>query len=54
MNSFTWSGPLDLPAKIITHRGSNFDDEQVSQINRLIGKIEDFLTSSLFLDLLQL
>jgi len=54
MNSLTWSDPLDLPAKIITQRGSNFEDEQVSQINKLIGRSEDFFTSNLFLDLLQL
>jgi hypothetical protein len=39
---------------MITQRGSNLEDEQVSQINKLIGRSEDFFTSNLFLDLLQL
>jgi hypothetical protein len=50
----TYSGPLALPDNIITQRGSNLEDEHVSQINRLIGSRDDFFTSNLFLDLLQL
>ena len=33
---------------------NNLTDEQRLEINKLIGKREDFLTSNLFLDLLQL
>jgi hypothetical protein len=53
INSFTASDPSCLPAKIMTHLGSNLLDTQASHISRLIGINEDFLALSLFLLLLQ-
>jgi hypothetical protein len=43
---------LDLPAKIISQRGSNLDVMQLSHISKFIGSKDDLLAFSWFLVLL--